>query len=460
MQNFIRYAVLISAALVLSGLTACATYSPRPLDEHAVSQALSSPDLAYLRIKARHIKHPILKPRNIDFAKGLSAADAAIIAVISNPALRAERDRRGIAGAQLLQAGILPNPTFSYSLDVPTGGNTEGTINAYGLGIDWDLKSLLTRGGRIDAARAGGASVYLDMAWKEWQVSESAKLHVYRIVLLQKQLDVARQEEGELRKNLDAIRKAVYAGDMTIIDLDAVDATLRRTHATVLDIQQKLRQETLGLNRLLGFPPAGRIPLRGKIVFPQLKTLPSLKDIVDGLEKRRLDLLALRQGYQSQEARLRGAVRAQFPAIGIGLSQARDTSDVITSGFSVSISLPFFDRNQGNIAIQEATRKQLYDEYMNRVFQARADAAGILTDIKATEKQIDAAHEAVETLKKLVHVSYNGFLEGNIDALTYYNEVDRLTSGRLDVLKLRQKLSDLFVALEITAGEYIGGGSQ
>jgi outer membrane protein, heavy metal efflux system len=459
-QSLARHVVAFLGILIVSGLAACATYHARPLNGQAVSHSLLAPDTATVRIKAGEIKHPILRPRHIDFRKGISPEDAAIIAVIANPALRAERNRRGIAGAQVLQAGILPNPSFGYSLDFPTGGNTEGTTNAYGLGLDWSIRSILSRGAGVAAARAEKSSVDLDIAWKEWQVAESAKLLVYRIVLLDEQLEVAQREEGDLRKNLEAIKKAVDEGDMTVIDLDAVDATLRRTHATVLDIQQKLQQEMLGLNRILGFPPSSKIPLRKEITLPQIKVLPSFQDIVKGLEKRRLDLLALREGYRSQEARVRAAIREQFPDISIGLSHARDTSDVITTGVSISISLPFFDRNQGHIALEKASRKQLYDEYMNRVFQARADAVGILADIKATEKQIDAAEKAVATLNKLVDISYNGFLEGNIDALTYYNEVDRLTSRRLDALKLRQNLTDLYVALEITAGEYLGNDSK
>jgi outer membrane protein, heavy metal efflux system len=455
-QTFVKHVALFFSLLALSGLPACVTYHPKPLDEHAVSQALSSPDTARVSIKAREIKHPILKSRDIDFEKGISAEDAAIIAVITNPALRAERDRRGIAQAQLLQAGILPNPTFSYSLDVPTGGNTGGTVNAYGLGLDWSIvKSLLTMGAELDAARAAAASVDLEVAWKEWQVAESAKQRVYRLICLEKQSVVARQEEDRLGKNLEAIKKAVDLGDMTTIDLEAVDATMRKTHAAVLDIQQKIEQERLDLNRILGFPPASKIPLKKEITLPQFKTLPSLDGIMEGLETRRLDLLALREGYQSQEARLRTSVRAQFPDISIGLAHSRDTSDVITTGFSVSISLPVFDRNQGHIALETASRKQLYDEYRNRVFQARADAAGILADVKAVEEQIEAAGKAVDTLKKLVSTSYDGFLEGNIDALTYYNEVDRLTTRRLDVLRLEQDLADLHVALEITAGNFL-----
>ncbi len=437
-------------------LQSCAGYQPKPLDRAAVSEGLKSPDMESVIIQAKEIRHPILKPTEIDFKRGLSADQAAVMAVITNPALRAERDRRGIAAAQLLQAGILPDPTFAYSLDVPTGGNTLGTVSAYGLSLDWPLTSLITRGAQIDAARAQRASVDLDIAWKEWQVAESAKQLVYRLVYLEKQLAISREEERKLRTNLEAIQKAVGLGDMTILDLEAAEAAFQRVRASVLDVGRRSEQEKLALNSVLGLPPQYNTKLQKDIALPSAETFPPLEKIMDGLENRRLDLIALKMGYQSQEANLRAAVRAQFPAISIGPSHSRDTGNVVTTGFSLSISLPFFDRNQGHIAIEKATRQQLFDEYINRVFEARAQAESILANMKSVERQIGAAEKTIESLRNLVRTSYNGFLEGNIDALSYYNELDKLFTKQLDLLKLKQDLSDFYIALEITAGRYLG----
>jgi outer membrane protein TolC len=441
---------------ILLCLQGCAIYHPKSLDKSAVIQGLMPPTMESIRIQAKEIKHPILKPVEIDFKKGLSADDVAIIAVIANPALRAARDQKGIAAAQLLQAGIIPNPTFTYSLDVPTGGKTLGTVNGYGLTLDWSVTSLITRGTKMDAASAQAASVDLDIAWKEWQVAQSAKQHVYRVVVLEKQLFVASEEEKRLQDNLEAIKKAAAMGDMTILDLEAVDAAFHRAHTSVLDISKQLEQERLALNAVLGQPPEHIVPLQKKILLPAPEILPALEEIIDGLEKRRLDLLALRMGYHSQEDRLRAAILAQFPSISIGPTHLRDTGDVVTTGFSVSINLPFFDRNQGQIAIEKATREQLFDEYLNRLFEARAQAAGILANMRSLEKQINVEEETIASLKKLVQTSYNGFLEGNINALSYYNELDRLLAKQLDVIKLRQDLADSVIALEITAGEYLG----
>ena len=439
---------------ILLIVQSCATYHPKPLGEPQVKKALAPPRLEAIRIKAARIKHPILKPRLIDFKKGISPGDAAVIAAINNPVLLAERDRMGIAKAQLLEAGILPNPVLSGGLDFPTGGSDQGTVTAYGLGADWNIiKALITRSARVEAARAAAAQVDLGVAWEEWQVAESAKLGVYRVAILGKELSAAQAAEEKLQKNLAAIKKAVDEGNMTAVDLEAVEATVRSTHNTVLELKEKLDEEKLRLDQTLGFPPGSHIRLVSGAP-PGPKSIPSLPEIMKGIEERRLDLLALKEGYLSREASLRAAVRAQFPDIGIGLREARDTTNVITTGFSVSISLPFFDRNQGRIAIERASRQMLYDDYLARVFEARADAAAILSNIRATRARALAAQRAVQSLQKLVRVSYAGFLEGNIDALSYYNEVKSLTLARLNVLNLERNLADLYVALEITAGEF------
>ena len=445
--------LIMSALLWFQG---CATYHAKPLDEDAVAKGLRPSSAESVRIQAHEIKHPILEPVEIDFAKGLTADEAAIVAVIQNHALRAARSQKGIANAQLLQAGILPNPTFTYSLDIPTGGKTQGTVDAYGLTLDWGIAPLITRGARVDAARAYAASVDLDIAWKEWQVAQSAKQHVYRVAFLGEQFSVAKEEEKRLRDHLDAIRKAVALGDMTILDMEAADAAYQRVYNSVLDISKNLEQERQAMNHVIGYPPEYVVPLRREILLPSAETFPPLKEITDNLETRRLDLLALRMGYKSQEDKLRVAVRAQFPDIGIGPTHLRDTGDVVTTGFSVSISLPFFDRNQGRIAIEKATREQLFDEYLNRLFEARAQAASLLAGMRSIEKQIDAEEKTVESLKKLVKTSYDSFLEGNIDAISYYNELDKLFTKQLDVLKLKQDLADSGIALEIAAGEYLG----
>jgi outer membrane protein TolC len=273
-----------------------------------------------------------LPPLAYDDRDGLSPDEAAILAVIVNPTLRAVRDQRGLAAAQLLQAGILPNPQISSSLDLPTGGTTLGTVNAFGLGFNWEVTSLIAREARIAAAQARTAAVDLDIAWQEWQIAQATKLQVYRVVSIEMQVMVARETENELQDNLTAVTQAVDRGDKTIIDHAAAEAAFQQARLTRMALEQDQQKQRLALNEALGLPAETPLYLQPNIVFPLWPTLPSRQEVTEGVENRRLDLLALTRGYDSQEETLRAEVLTQFPKITLGFAHARDTGNVIPSG--------------------------------------------------------------------------------------------------------------------------------
>ncbi len=444
--------LLICLSMVV---TTCTPYHEKPLTRETVASSLSVPNMAVLRIEAKAVKHPILRPVEIDEKKGLSPEEAAILAVLINPGLRAARDRKGVSAAQLFQAGILPNPQFSGNLDFPVAGTTEGTVTAYGLSLDYDIYSLVTRGAGINAARLQGSSVALDVAWQEWQVAEAAKLHTYRLYLLEKQLGVAKDEEKGLQENRDAIKKAVDLGEMTVIDLSAAQASLERVHLFVLAIEQNLEQERFALLNAIGFEPDRLIRLRQKIELPQVSKIPPLENLLGRIPDRRLDLVALKIGYKSQEERVRAAVLGQFPRITLGLSRAGDTGNVVTGGFSITIGLPFFDRNQGQIAIERATREQLFDEYVARLFEAQSNIAKLRADIESISRQVKATEAYLPTQTKLVATYHDALLQGNADVLIYHNARDELIATHISLINLQLQLIDRFMALEIASGVYL-----
>ena len=408
-----------------------------------------------IRVQAKEIQHPVLKPVEFDIRNGLSPDEAAILAVLANPKLRASRGQRKLAAAQLLQAGILPNPQFSYSLNPPTGGATQGTVNAFNFGLSWEITSIIARDAKIAAAKADAVSVDLDVAWQEWQTAQAAKLQVFHLFFLDQQLAVARTEEEGLRANLDLVRRAADLGFVTMVDLAAAEAALQKIHASVLTTEQQREQERLALNQSLGFPAEETIPLEQNIAPPALKTLPSVQELEHGLEQWRLDLLALKSGYESEEQRLRAAILNQFPKINIGFSHAGDNTNVITTGFAIAIDLPLFDRNQGAIAVENATRAKLFDEYVARLFETQADVARIFANMDSLQRQIEAAEKAIPILQNVVESYRMALLQGNADVLTYYNARADLITRQMELVDLKRQLADMYVALEIATGGYL-----
>jgi len=233
----------------------CSLYHAKPLTAAAVEGNLKVPPTAVLQMEASKLRHPVLRPVKIDLRNGVNPDEAAVLAVLLNPALRADRDRRGLATAQLVQAGVLPNPQISYGRDFVVGGNTAGAITAYGFGASWDVTSLITLLPKIESARANVRSVDLDVAWVEWQAAQAARTAVFKVATLEAQLAAAQEADRALHENVATLKKAVDLHEKTILDLSAAESTSEDARLTALGLKQELAKERLALNRAMGFPP-------------------------------------------------------------------------------------------------------------------------------------------------------------------------------------------------------------
>jgi outer membrane protein, heavy metal efflux system len=423
----------------------------RAQSERRLGAALEAP----VRIPAARFEHPSPGPLSLDPRTGIGPDEAATIALYSNPALRAIRDRRGLAVAQLIQARILPNVVVSYARDYVTGGNTAGAVTAYNLSAGWEFSALVPFLPKQTAARKNLGSVDLDIAWQEWQMAENARTAVYRVIALDAQVARAREGNRGLQESTDAVRQAVDAHEKTVLDLAAVESASQDSRATMLALEQDFERQRLGLNKILGVESQVKVRLRDGLTLPTHLDLPDEHDLVYNIESRRLDLLGLQQGCESQDAIVRVAILAQFPKMSVALVRAKDNTNVQSSGFNVAVDVPIFDRNQGVIATERATRQRLLDEYNQRVFEARSDIAVAIADIRALDRQIAAAQEALPVLERLVDSAQKAREQGNADVLSYYTARNNLLQKRIQLIKLQEQLLEANTALEIASGRYL-----
>ena len=137
-------------------LCGCQSYAPLPLNRQArLAEHLS--DLEFASVP---------RPLSVD-AVGL-------LAVGNNPDLKAARTERGIAVAQVLQAGILPNPSLGAGYAFLLGG--PGTSAAITASLTEDVKSLVTLSARRRSASAAALQVDASVLWQEWQTIGKARL--------------------------------------------------------------------------------------------------------------------------------------------------------------------------------------------------------------------------------------------------------------------------------------------
>jgi len=317
--NYYSRTITFTSVLVLS---ACSHYQALPLTEQTIQHQLQIPSVKQLTVQVSKIKHPLLKRLNFNIQDGLSPDEAAILAVLRNPELRALRDQQGIASAQLLQAGLLPDPQLSYSFSAPSAGTTLNTNNAFGIGLSWEVTALIWRQNKISAATKQQDAVVLNIAWQEWQFAQAAKLASYQLVIYRQQLDLLKTLLQRLEDNRLRLQQAADLGLVTELQRVAAVSAKNLVENRMLAVEQKMQQQRQRFNRAIGFSPNEVIKLEQNITLTVQKNIPSYLELITGIENRRLDLMALKQAYQSQEERLQIAVLQQFPKISIGFDHA------------------------------------------------------------------------------------------------------------------------------------------
>jgi len=200
--------------------------------------------------------------------------------------------------------------------------------------------------------------------------------------------------------------------------------------------------------------PEAELRLVDRVSIPAIDT-GKLKATLLDLAGRRPDLLALAAGYEAEEQKLRQAIIEQFPKLNIGPNYTNDTTPVYTAGPTLTIGLPIFDRNQGNIAIERATRQGLRDEYQARLDAAYGAAGRLITELNLIEAQYRASLTSIRRLRDAAEVADRVYAAGNLDERSYVDLHASLLAKQSESLKLEQTLLEQRIVLQTLIGSDI-----
>lgn len=433
----------VCLALALSG---CSAYKPLPLGTVPEPPAHAGD----IRVDTAALPFPQLARHRFDPSDGLDETEVAMLAVANNPDLRLARDDLAIAHAQSFAAGLLPDPQLALSHDFSNSNTGPDASKAFSAGLSYDINPLIQHLASVRASRTDEHKVSLTLLWQEWQIVSQARLLFTKLVhgrRLIKVLDENRRLFADrVRRTQQAQAQGLVASDVVLPALAALQDIDRQLY----DARRQAGQNAKDLNILLGLQASAAVPLQDiGGAFPATVT-PA--DALADLGRRRPDLLALEAGYQSQDLRYRGAVLAQFPALNVGITRARDSGNIYGNALGVTLSLPFLNRNRGNIAIEQATRQRLYDEYRQRVQASRGEIAALLAQRDMDEAQLGRVHAAVAQLDTaLTHASV-AYRAGTVDALAYANARAALLAKEVEQITLEQHIAEQNVALQTLLG--------
>lgn len=382
-------------------------------------------------------------------ATRLGLGEVGALAVRNSPDLRAARAQSGVPRAQVVQAGLLPDPVLSGSYGVLLGG--PALYNAIGATLTADITALVTLSVRRRSAVAAAQQVDASIVWQEWQTISRAQTLTIDLVQQGRLLASYRQTLSLLARRVASTTRAVEQGNATLQMLapDVAALTALQTQLDAVVLAQEERWQAL--DALLGLEPQVRPALATVLTAPTVPPGETARLLAD-LARRRPDLIALQLGYQSQQAAVRAAILGQFPALTIGPNYGSDTSRVVTLGPAISIGLPLFNRNRGAIAIAGATREQLRLEYTARLDAASAGAQALLANLALLERQHSDARAGLNQAERLAAGAQRGLDAGLIDELSYVQLITARLEKERQVIGLEQQVLDTRVALATLLG--------
>ncbi len=437
---------LLTLSVLLGG---CASYQPLTLPE---IDALTH-DVTQLKVDASTMPEASLASHRFDPSDGFDMTEVAMLAVVNSPDLRLARADAGVTRAQAFSAGLLPDPQLALTRESVLGSPAGATV-AFTAGLTVDIAALLAHSATQGAADAEARKSSLDLLWQEWQTVAKARLLFVKLDAIAQSQAVLGQQRTLLRGRLDEAKSAVERGlitnDAATPQLTAYEDANRQWN----DQERQRNQAQHDLSTLVGTAPEVPLTLVGSSDVAEMDDAQVRSAIAES-PRRRPDLLALLAGLEAQDDRYRGALRAQFPAITFGPTRGRDTSNVNTAGFSLGISLPLFNRNRGNIAIESATREKLRIDYQQRLNTTAIESHRLLNEQAILRRQIAEIDASLPALVQAAGRAGQAYAAHNIEALTLTNIEGALLARRLEQIAARQALQEQAIALQALLGTHL-----
>lgn len=331
-----------------------------------------------------------------------AAIDRMLLANLDLLALRHEIPQ---ADADILTAGLRSNPLlYGDSQFIPYGKNWSnarpGGPTQYDFNVTYPMDVSGKRLARVRVARLAKSGVeaqYQDAVRRQIGTLYHAfvELQVARLNAIGSEVTVREQE----RIVTDATRREAHGGP-AINNAERLSIELEQLRTARDDTRDALEDAKEAVSLLLNLPPeeTNRLQPRGKLRVPA-PVLPPLEGLTQVAMTARPDLISIRRGVGRAEAELALARTNRFEDIFLFYdpityqdNRPSKAPSARSWDMGVTIPLPLFNRNQGNIARAHGNISQTQVELS--AIQRR-----IVSEVRLAEREFRNARDALPRIE-------------------------------------------------------------
>jgi len=379
-------------------------------------------------------------------AERLNLESALDLAEKQNLDLAAARMERDVAAAGVRTAREIPNPSVSFSAtrDEPHES----------LFFDEPVEIAGQRGHRIDVAQQEIRQTDLQISTLERQIRREVRDAFYGAALALAKT-AQRAEARDLATRLRDIAQARFdAGDVPQLEVFQAELEVSRADAEYQVARQEEKVAWSQLNVLLGEAPGTTWEIEGSLEDATASvTLDQLLERA-GQSSPELQNISQELAVENQKEALLRADRVPDLDLEAGMDFNSPHDFRVGARGQVSIGLPVFSRNQGEIAEAQATERELETGLLatRRSVNAHVEQAYLEFEARRTEVDLDRTTllPAGRHLESLAEDSYKAGKSDILSVLDAQRDVQQLEGEYLDNLYAFQTA---FAELEEAVGE-------
>lgn len=379
----------------------------------------------------------------------LSLSDSLDLALKANPDIAvAIREREAIDGVKV-QAATRPNPFVSTSIQ-----DTRSATRQIYLQFNQEIELGDKRTARMEAADAFYSKADAELATKKAEIHANVVLAFYELLVAQERVTLAKSSVVVAESALDAASKRVKAGKSSPVEQTKSTVAAASAKIELVQAMTQLNNSRKRLSALWGDNAPSFERATGEVAtIPEISSLSNLQSLIDSAPSVKLAKLEI----DARKAMTRIERSRAIPNITISAGVVNNQEIGLNQAlFGLSIPIPVFDRNQGNV--QEAA---------SRTFKAEGELIAvknrIQTNLATQYERLNAARQATLSLQSDIlpnaqsafDAANRGFSLGKFNFLDVLDAQRTLYQAKSQYINALLEAHQSIAEIERTLGEVV-----
>ena len=380
--------------------------------------------------------------------RSLSLEESVELCLLNNARLQTALLEVGLSHAELVQSGLLSNPSLNGLIRLPVDGG-QSAIEA---GIVQNLIELWQIPAKKRLAKKALESTVMRIAYEAARTVVETKAAYYTTIAAKEILAVEKQNVDTTKTFLELVTAQQQSGSATEVDVNAARAEVLEQEVTLRSAQLAFFESKRKLAILLGLELSPNDLDLSDPLLPLPHWTFDVPRLIDLAKGHRLDLQAATENVLTTQQALSLEKRLFLRNASAGAGLESEGSN-ITVGPAIRLQVPVFDQNQAQIAKAEI-------RYAQASQTLKALTVEVIQQVRGAQEGFLAARDIARSYKERIlplaenslELAQESFRAGKTGVLSVLIAQRKLLSARRDYFQKLEQLAYSVINIEAAIG--------